>query len=193
MQEEGTHGRWSAVAALPAAAAALVYAWARWCSVGAAPPSPTVAVAGGAVLVLGASPAYAVSVRGACGLFGALFLALGLLSTAAATERTAARAETATCVVREVRAETEASLGEGGAEKTVYRLALDCPGGYPGELKDAPSPLSRGAEVRIAHDPRRRLSPVPAGAAGPWEPALSALLLLTSATVLAAHRRRPQP
>lgn len=193
VQEEEPRGRRSAVAALPAAAAALVCAWTRWCSVGAAPPSPTVAVAGGAVLVLGASLTYAVSVRGAGGLFGALFLALGLLSTVVATERTAARAETATCVVREVHAETEASFGEGGAERTVYRLALDCPGGYPTELKDAPSPLSRGAEVRIAHDPRRRLSPVPAGAAAPWKPALSALLLLALATAPAANRRRPRP
>ncbi|MFJ8159779.1 hypothetical protein ACIRBY_02490 [Streptomyces sp. NPDC096136] len=193
MQEEEPRGWRPAVAALPAAAAALVYAWARWCFGGAAPPSPAVAVAGGAVLVLGASAAYALSVRGAGGLFGALFLALGLLSTVAATERTAARAETATCVVREVHAETEASFGEGGAEKTVYRLALDCPGGRPGELKDAPSPLSRGAEVRIAYDPRGRLSAVPAGAARPWKPALSALLLLALAAVLAAHRRRPQP
>ncbi|MFH7595662.1 hypothetical protein WDV06_11250 [Streptomyces racemochromogenes] len=178
---------------LPTAAAALVYGWARWCFGGSAPPSPTVAVAGGAVLVLGAPVAYFLCARGAGGLFGALFLALGLLATVAATEQAAARGAVATCVVREARAETEASFGEGGAERTVYRLALDCPGGYPAELKDAPSAVPRGAEVRVAHDPRRRVSPARAGGASPWKAALTAAFLLGLSTALAAGRHRLEP
>ncbi|MFF4367026.1 hypothetical protein [Streptomyces sp. NPDC001594] len=193
MTEEEPGARRPAAMALPAVAAACVYAWARWCFGGSAAPSATFAVAGGAVLLLGAAVAYFAAVRGAGGLFGALLLALGLLSTVAATEQAAARGAVAACVVRESRAEVEASFGEGGAEKTVYRLALDCPGGYPAELKDAPSAEPRGGEVRVAYDPRRRVSPAPAGEGPPWQAALTALLLLALCTVLAAARRPAGP
>ncbi|GAA0288728.1 hypothetical protein GCM10010302_28850 [Streptomyces polychromogenes] len=190
-EEEPGRGR-AAVAVLPVAAAALVYVWARWCFGGSAPPPSSLALAGGAVLVLGAAVAYFVPVRGAGGLFGALFLALGLLSTVAVVEGTAARGETATCTVREVRTKAEPSFGEGGADRTVYRLELDCPGGYPDELKDAPASFSRGARVRVAYDARRRLSPVLAGDGSPWKPALTAVLLLGLSTLLAARRRLPR-
>ncbi|MFD8142132.1 hypothetical protein [Streptomyces sp. NPDC059708] len=191
MPEEEPGTRRAAVAALPVAAAALVYLWARWCFGGSAPPPSSFALAGGAVLVLGAAVAYFVPVRGAGGLFGALFLALGLLSTVAVVEGTAARGETATCLVREVHTKVEASFGEGGAERTVYRLDLNCPGGYPDELRDAPSSVSRGAEIRVAYDARRRLSPVPAGEGPPWKAGLTAVLLLGLSTLLAARRRLP--
>ncbi|MEU8437936.1 hypothetical protein AB0F18_34580 [Streptomyces sp. NPDC029216] len=191
MTQEEPQVRWLG-AAVPAVAAVLVYAWARWCFGGSEAPSATVALVGGAALVLGAAAVYLLPVRGAGGLFGALFLALGLLSIVVAVEQTAVRGEVAVCVVREVHTKVEPSFGEGATEKTVHRLALDCPGGYPDELKDAPPSVSRGAELRIAYDAGRRVSPAVAGATSPWKPALSALLLLGLSTVLAAGRSRSQ-
>lgn len=82
---------WRLAALVPVAAAAAVYAWAHWCYGGASAPSGTVALAGGAVLVIGGSVAYFALVRGSGSLFGALFLALGLLLTVTAADQAASR------------------------------------------------------------------------------------------------------
>ncbi|MFI6144665.1 hypothetical protein [Streptomyces sp. NPDC051109] len=76
-------------------------------------PSGTVALAGGAVLVVGASVVYFACVGGSRSVFGALFLALGLLLTVTAADQAAARAEVAPCVVRGVQERKASSAGEG--------------------------------------------------------------------------------
>ncbi|MEV6956901.1 hypothetical protein [Streptomyces sp. NPDC051183] len=176
---------------VPAVAAAAAYGWARWCFAGTSAPSSTVALVVGAMLVVGASAVYFALAGGSGGFFGALFLAMGLLLTVAATEQAQARSAVATCAVREVRTEVQRSFGEGGTDKTTYLLALDCPGGYPDELKDDRAVAPKGAEIRVAYDPRRRLSPQVQGGSSPWKPAVSAALLLAFSTLLAAVRRAP--
>ncbi|MFJ6798007.1 hypothetical protein [Streptomyces sp. NPDC091268] len=175
---------------LPALAAALLFAWACWCY-GASPPvatAPAVAV-GGAVLV-GACAAYSVLVGGSGGLFGALFLALGLLLTVTAADQAASRGSTATCVVGEVHTKVEHSAGEGSpGPKKVYRLVLRCPGGYPAELKEDRPVAAAGEEVRVAYDPRRRVAPAVEGGASPWAAAVCAVLLLALCTVIASAKR----
>ncbi|MEV7525126.1 hypothetical protein [Streptomyces sp. NPDC091371] len=182
---------WGLDAALPGAAAAAVLAWTYWCFTAPSAPSTTVAVTGVAVLLLAACAVYFVRVGGSGGFFGTLFLGLGLLATVATADQTAARGEVAACVVREVRATDQHSVGEGPAEKTLYRLGLDCPGGYPTEVKDGPE-AAVGAEIRVTYDPDRRVDPSVEGGTSPWTTGLSALLLLAAATGLAG-RRRPAP
>ncbi|MFB7057083.1 hypothetical protein ACFCXT_28695 [Streptomyces vinaceus] len=178
---------WRLAALVPVVAAAAVYGWARWCYTAASPPSAAVALVGGAALVAGASVAYFVCVRGSRSLFGALFLALGLLLTVTATDQAASRAEVAACVVREVKEQVTSSAGEGlPAERTIYRHLLDCPGGYPDELTDERRLAARGGEIRVAYDPRHRVSPAPEGAGSSWTAALGAVLLLVLSTLVAA-------
>lgn len=184
--------RWRPAAGLPAVAAAVVYGWAHWCYAGPASPPTAVAVAGGAVLLVAACVAYGLITGGNGAFFGGLLLALGLLLTVAAADQTAARAETATCVVREVRSKLQDAFGEGAAQKTVYRLELDCPGGYPDALKDDRQVADAGEEVRVAYDPRRRVSPALEGKTSPW-PALVCAVLLLAVSTLIASRRRPDP
>ncbi|MFD8636348.1 hypothetical protein [Streptomyces sp. NPDC059533] len=179
---------WGSVAALPVAAAAAVFAWTSWCFTGAAAPSITVTVAGVGVLLLAACASYFVRVGGSGGFFGTLFLALGLLATVATADQTTARGEVAGCVVRDVRAQDQESQGEGPASKTVYRLALDCPGDYPAELKDGPE-AAVGARIRVSYDPGRRVSPVAEGGTSPWTAGVCAVFLLALATGLAGRRR----
>ncbi|KOY54921.1 hypothetical protein ADK59_27990 [Streptomyces sp. XY332] len=180
------------VALVPVMAAAALYAWAHWCYGGTSAPSGTVALAGGAVLVVGASAAYFVMVRGSGSLFGALFLALGLLLTVTAADQAASRGEVALCVVRDVQAKVQGSAGEGApAEKTVYRHVLDCPGGYPDELGDDRRIADTGAEVRVAYDARHRASPALEGENSPWTAGSWALALLATSTLLAAAGRGP--
>ncbi|MFE2548075.1 hypothetical protein ACFXGI_05935 [Streptomyces sp. NPDC059355] len=162
--------RVSGLAALvPVVAAAALYGWAHWCYAGASAPSGTIALAGGAVLIVGAAVLYFVCVGGSRSLFGALFLALGLLLTVAATDQAASRAEVAPCVVREVQEQKTSSAGEGlPGERIVYRHVLNCPGGYPAELTDGRRLAAAGGEIRVAYDPRHRVSPAPEGASSPW-------------------------
>lgn len=179
-------------APLPVVAALAVYAWAHWCYAGTTPPSGAVAVAVGAVLVVGAPVAYFALVGGSGALFGALFLTLGLLLTVATADQAAVRGESATCVVRDVRTTVQTSMGEGGpAEKTLYRHVLDCPGGYPDEIGDDRRIASVGAEIRVAYDSRHRASPAVDGENSPWTAASCALALLAMSTALAAVRRGP--
>ncbi|MGW0391232.1 hypothetical protein ACWDYJ_10070 [Streptomyces sp. NPDC003042] len=180
------------VAALPAVAAVAVYGWAHWCFAGPSSPPVAVAVAGGALLLVGACVAYFVLVAGSGALFGAVLLALGLLLTVASADQASARTEVATCVVREVHDTLQGSYGEGGPPpKTVYRLVLACPGGYPAELKDDRPLAAVGEEVEVAYDPRRRVSPAVEGETAPWKPALFAVLLLALSAVMARGRRPP--
>ncbi|MFE1414196.1 hypothetical protein ACFW6F_25875 [Streptomyces sp. NPDC058746] len=179
---------WGPVAALPGAAAAAVLAWTSWCFTAAAAPSVTVTVAGVGVLLLAACAVYFVRVGGSGGFFGTLFLALGLLAAVATADQTTARGEVATCVVRDVQARNQESQGEGPASKTVYRLALDCPGGYPAELKDGPE-AEAGAEIRVSYDPGRRVSPAAEGGTSPWTAGVCAVVLLALSTGLAGRRR----
>lgn len=176
-------------AALVVIAAVVVYGWARWCFGGTSAPSTTVAVGVGAILVVGAGAGYLRLVGGNAGVFGAILLALGLLTAVALADRTAVRGEVADCVVSEVHEKTEGSSGEGGpTPRTVYRHVVSCPGGYPSELKDDRQLAPKGGRIRVAYDPGRRVSPEPEGARPPWAPLLLALGLLGGATALAAHR-----
>ncbi|MFI8262528.1 hypothetical protein [Streptomyces sp. NPDC085665] len=183
-----TEPRVSGLAALvPVVAAAALYGWAHWCYAGASAPSGTVALAGGAVLILGAAVFYFVCVGGSRSLFGALFLALGLLLTVAATDQAASRAEVAPCVVREVQEQKTSSAGEGlPGERIVYRHVLNCPGGYPAELTDGRRLAAAGGEIRVAYDPRRRVSPAAEGASSPWAAGLGAVVLLALSALVAA-------
>ncbi|WP_412075017.1 hypothetical protein ACLF6K_02685 [Streptomyces xanthophaeus] len=191
MPETESTVRWVG-AALPAVAAVAVSAWAGWCFAGSAPPTTPVAVAGGAALLGGACVAYWVLVRGSGGFFGALLLGMGLLLAVAAAEQATARAEVATCVVEGVRTTVQESFGEGAPPgKTVYRLALRCPGGYPAELKDDRPVAAEGEEIRVAYDPHRRVSPAPEGATSPWKAAVCAVLLLVLSTVIARASSKP--
>ncbi|MFF3013319.1 hypothetical protein [Streptomyces sp. NPDC057939] len=186
------NGWWRPTAALPVVAAAALYGWAHWCFAGPGSPSPAVAVAVGAVLCGAACACYFVRVRGGGALFGALFLAVGLLLTVTTADRAAARAEIAVCVVREVHSRVQGAYGEGAPPaKTVHRLDLDCPGGYPDELKGDGTPPARGAEIEVAHDPRRRVSPELAGSTSPWTPAVWAVLMLGAAGLIAARSTAP--
>ncbi|MEU9233732.1 hypothetical protein [Streptomyces subrutilus] len=189
----GTEPRkWRLAAGLPAVAAAVVYGWAHWCFAGPDSPPTAVAWAGAVVLLVAACAVYAVAVGGSGSVFGGLLLAMGLLLTVAAADQTAARPESATCVVRGVDSRLQPSLGEGAPPtKTVYRLALDCPGGYPDELKDDRAVAEAGQEVRVAYDPRRRASPALAGTASPWRAVGWAALLLAVSTVIAGRRGAP--
>ncbi|WP_158721220.1 hypothetical protein [Streptomyces sp. NRRL S-241] len=184
--------RWFTVA-LPVSAAAAVYGWVHWYLAGPSSPPTAVAVAGGVLLVAGACAAYVVRVGGTGGFFGVLFLAVGLLLTVTAADQATARAEVATCVVGEVHTTVQASYGEGGPpEKTVYRLELRCPGGYPAELKDDRPLAAVGEEIEVAYDPQRRVSPAPEGGSSPWRAALWALVLLAAGTEI-ARRCAPGP
>ncbi|MBT2455585.1 DUF3592 domain-containing protein [Streptomyces sp. ISL-86] len=187
-REDPQSGRLTAV--LPIVAAAAVYGWAHWCLGGRSSPSATVALVGGAVLIAAACLAYFVLVRGNGGFFGALSLGVALLLAVAAADQAAARGEATTCVVREVHSKTSESHGEGAPPaRTVYSLDLDCPGGYPTELKDDRPIAPAGAEVRVAYDPDRRVSPAVEGDTSPWKSALWAVLLLAFSTGMAARRR----
>ncbi|MEV7723537.1 hypothetical protein AB0P15_02235 [Streptomyces sp. NPDC087917] len=186
--------RGTTAAALPVAAAAAVYGWSHWCFAGATAPSTAVAVPIGAVLIAGATTACFRLVGGNAGFFGALLLALGLLTTVAVADRVAVRGEVADCAVVEVHGKPQASFGEGGPPtRTVYRHVLRCPGGYPSELKDDHRLAAPGGRLRVAYDPDRRVSPEVEGARSPWAPLLLALALLGAATALAARRPPPEP
>ncbi|MFK0255092.1 hypothetical protein [Streptomyces sp. NPDC090445] len=179
-----------AAAAGPLLAAGSVYGWAHWCFTGASAPSAGTALAGGGTLIALLCAVYWTAVAGTRGFFGAVALALGLLATVAAADRVAVRSEVALCVVRAVDSTVRQSYGEGGpGPKTVHRHTLDCPGGYPSELKDDRRAAPVGGEVRVAYDPRRRVAPEAEGRTSPWGSALSAALLLAAATVIAASRR----
>ncbi|MFJ3834985.1 hypothetical protein ACWGHM_26475 [Streptomyces sp. NPDC054904] len=179
-------------AVLPVVAAAALYGWAHWYFAGPGSPPAAVAVAVGAVLCGAACAVYFVRVHGGGALFGALFLAVGLLLTVTTADRAAGRAESAVCVVREVHSQVQGSYGEGAPPaKTVHRVDLDCPGGYPDELKGDGPPPARGEEIEVAYDARRRVSPEPAGTTSPWKPAVWAVLLLGAAGLIAA--RSPEP
>ncbi|MHC0431135.1 hypothetical protein ACX6XY_13225 [Streptomyces sp. O3] len=186
----GQVGRWLAGAlppGVPAVAGAVVYGWAHWCFAGPASPPSAVALLGGGALIGAAGLAYLRLVGGSGGVFGAIFLAVGLFLAVAVADRVAVRGEVATCVVREVRTQVQKSFGEGGpSPKTVYRLALDCPGGYPAELKDDRAAAPVGERVRVAYDPERRVAPTVHGETSPWTPALWTAALLALSTLLAA-------
>ncbi|MFJ4318027.1 hypothetical protein ACIP46_22520 [Streptomyces lavendulae] len=182
----------TAAVALPGLAAGAVYGWASWCFAGSSAPSGAVALAGGAVLVLGVCAAYSVLVGGTGGLFGALLLALGLLLAVAAADQAAARTAAATCAVREVRTRIQSSAGEGAPpNRTVYRFELDCPGGYPAELKEDRPVAERGQRIRVAFDPAHRVSPELQGRTRPWKAGLWGAALLGLSTVIAWAKRRP--
>ncbi|MEU9006768.1 hypothetical protein [Streptomyces sp. NPDC048551] len=179
-------------AALPALAAAAVYGWTAWCFGSSAAPSDTVAVAVGAVLLLGACSGYFALVGGTGGFFGALLLSLGLLLTVTAADQAASRPAVAACAVREVRTKAEDSAGEGSPPtRTVYRLLLDCPGGYPAELKEGRAVAGKGDTVRVAYDPRRRISPELEGRTKPWTAGLWAVPLLALSATIAWLKRGP--
>ncbi|MFE5771609.1 hypothetical protein ACFQ7O_24970 [Streptomyces sp. NPDC056485] len=178
---------WRLAALVPVVAAAALYGWARWCYAAGSAPSAGVALVGGAVLVLGAPVVYFVCVRGSRSLFGALFLALGLLLTVTATDQAQSRAEVTSCVVREVREQVTSSAGEGPPNsRTVYRHMLDCPGGYPDELTQERRLAAAGGEIRVAYDPRHRVSPAPEGEGPSWTAGLGAVALLVLSTLVAA-------
>ncbi|MFG2986319.1 hypothetical protein ACGFYQ_34550 [Streptomyces sp. NPDC048258] len=186
-------GAWPLVAVLPVVAAAAVFGWAHWCYAGPSSPPTPAALAVGTVLLVAACVAYFVRVGGSGGLFGGLLLAVGMLLAVAAADQTAARGAVTTCVVGEVRTKVQDSFGEGAPSgKTVYRLVLRCPGGYPVELKDDRPIASVGEEVRVAYDPRRRVSPAVEGETSPWSAVFWAVLLLALSTVIAARRRAPE-
>ncbi|KOV65522.1 hypothetical protein [Streptomyces sp. MMG1121] len=189
-EDIGTRPRWLA-AALPGAAAAALYAWAHWCLVSASAPSTGVAVVAGAVLVGCACAVYFALVSGSGGLFGALFLAIGPLMVAATADQLVQRTASATCVVRAVHDRKIAAFGEDGIAKTVYRLALDCPGGYPTEINSDRRIASEGRRVHVAYDPRHRVAPIAGEPNTPWKPGVGAVVLLLAATAFAARRRVP--
>ncbi|MFB0629729.1 hypothetical protein [Streptomyces sp. AB3(2024)] len=181
-----------ATVALPGLAAGAVYAGASWCYAASSAPSGAVAVVGGAVLILGVCTAYSVLVGGAGGLFGALLLSLGLLLAVAAADQAAARTAAATCAVREVHIRVQDSAGEGAPPtRTVYRLVLDCPGGYPAELKEDRPVAARGERIRVAFDPAHRVSPELEGRTRPWKAGLWSAALIGLSTVIAWAKRRP--
>ncbi|MEU2391789.1 hypothetical protein [Streptomyces sp. NPDC007369] len=185
-------GTWAGAAAGPLLAAGSVYGWAHWCFTGGSAPSAGVALAGGGTLIALLCAVYWTAVAGTRGFFGAVALALALLATVAAADRAAGRSEVALCVVRAVDSTVQESFGEGGPEpRTVHRHTLDCPGGYPAELKDDRRAAAVGGEVRVAYDPRRRVAPEAEGRTSPWGPVLSAALLLAVAAAIAASRRAP--
>ncbi|NXY98158.1 hypothetical protein HYE82_28070, partial [Streptomyces sp. BR123] len=174
----------------PLLAAGAVYGWAHWCFTGASAPSAGIALAGGGTLIALLCAVYWTAVAGTRGFFGAVALALALLAAVAAADRVAARSEVALCVVRAVESTVQQSYGEGApGPKTVHRHTLDCPGGYPSELKDDRRAAPVGSEVRVAHDPRRRVAPEAEGRTSPWGSALSTAVLLAVATVIAASRQ----
>ncbi|MFF4186633.1 hypothetical protein ACFYZ9_25955 [Streptomyces sp. NPDC001691] len=173
------------------AAAAAAYAWARWCFASASPPSGTVALVGGAALIVLTCVVYFVLVEGSGAFFGVLLMALGLFLTLEAVEEGTARGQTVICDVREVTSRVLQSSGEGSISTTVYHFTLSCPGGYPTEITERRPVTSAGKRLRIAYDPQRRVSPSIEGDASPWRSALTALVLLAAATALAARRRAP--
>ena len=188
----GERRGWRPTAALPAVVAAALYGWAHWYFAGPDSPSAAVAVAVGAVLCTAACALYSARTHGSGALFGVLFLAVGLLLTVTAADRAAGLAEVAVCVVREVHSQVQGSYGEGAPPaKTAHRLELDCPGGYPDELKDDRLLAERGEEIEVAYDARRRVSPEPAGSTSAWVPAVWAPLLIAGATLISA--RSPAP
>ncbi|MDJ0382081.1 hypothetical protein [Streptomyces sp. G-G2] len=192
MAETDDRGVWRPVAVLPVVTAAIVYGWAHWCLASGSAPSVTVAVAAGAVLIAAAWAAYFFLVGGNGGFLGAFLLAVGLLLVVATADQAAARSQVATCVVREVRKSVEQSAGEGAPPpKAVLRFALSCPGGYPAELKDDRDLAPVGGEIRVAYDPRHRVSPAPDGESSPWKPALCAAVFLGLATLVAAKTTAP--
>ncbi|MCX4775605.1 hypothetical protein [Streptomyces sp. NBC_01264] len=192
---EGTEARTgsrTAGAVFVVIAASVVYGWAWWCLAGASAPSMTVAVAVGAVMLVAAWVGYLKLVGGSAGVFGAIFLVLGLLTLVALADRTAVRGAVADCVVSEVHEKTQSSSGEGGPPpRTVYRHVLSCPDGYPDELKDDRRLAPQGGRIQVAYDPGRRVSPQVRRSGTPWAPLLLALGLLGGSGALA--RRRPAP
>ncbi|MFD9636932.1 hypothetical protein [Streptomyces violascens] len=182
--------RWLAPV-VPMVAATAAYAWARWCFASASPPSQMAALVGGAILILFTCVVYFVLVDGSGGFFGVLLMTLGLFLTLEAVEEGTARSQAVTCDVREVTSEVLESSGEGSISKTVYHVALGCPGGYPTGITEGHPVTSAGKQIRIAYDPRRRVSPTIEGNDSPWRSAISASVLLVAATALAARRRAP--
>ncbi|MFD8981466.1 hypothetical protein [Streptomyces sp. NPDC059564] len=181
-------------AVLPWLAAGAVYGWAAWCFGGSSAPPGAVALVGGAVLLLGGCAAYFVLVGGTGGFFGALLLSLGLLLAVAAADQAASRPEVAVCPVREVHTKAEHSSGEGAPPtRTVYRFVLDCPGGYPAELKEGRAVAEKGARIRVAYDPRHRVSPELEGRTTPWTATLWAAALLILGTAIAWLKGSPTP
>ncbi|MFF3697857.1 hypothetical protein [Streptomyces sp. NPDC002221] len=179
--------RWLAPV-VPVLAATAAYAWARWCFASASPPSQTVAVVGGAVLIVLAAGLYFALAAGSGAFFGALLMALGLFLTMQTAEEATARSRTVTCAVRDVQSRELESSGDGSISKTVYRFTLDCPGGYPSEITEGRQLAKKGAELRISYDPAHRVSPSIEGDSSPWGSAAGAVFLLAVATALAARR-----
>ncbi|CAL9354916.1 hypothetical protein SUDANB120_00541 [Streptomyces sp. enrichment culture] len=192
MAEEGRGGaarRWAGVATCAAGPAAL-YGWAHWCFSAEAAPSGALALSGGAVLAACGAVTHLLLVGGARGVFGSLLLALAMLAAVAAADRAAARPATAACTVRSVDSRSQDSFGEGAPPpRTLHRLTLDCPGGYPDVLEDDRIAAPAGEEVRVAYDPRRRVAPEVEGTATPLVPALWSALFLALAVLIAASRR----
>ncbi|AXE25007.1 hypothetical protein C0216_17520 [Streptomyces globosus] len=185
----GSARRWAGVATCAAGPAAL-YGWAHWCFSAEAAPSGAPALAGGAVLAAAVAVAHLVLVGGARGVFGSLLLALAMLAAVTAADRAAARPETAVCTVRAVDSTQQDSFGDGAPPpRTLHRLTLDCPGGYPDVLEDDRIAAPAGEEVRVAYDPRRRVAPEVEGMATPLVPGLWSVLLLALAVLIAASRR----
>lgn len=179
-------------AVLPVPAAAAVYGWASWSFAGSSAPSGAPALVGGVVLVLGGCAAYFVLVGGAGGFFGALLLSLGMLLAVAAADQAAERPAAVTCAVREVHTKVQGSAGDGAPpERTVYRLVLGCPGGYPAELKEDRAVAAVGARVRVAYDPAHRVSPELEGETAPWKAAAWAAALIALSATIAWAKRGP--
>ncbi|MFD3543053.1 hypothetical protein ACFWUQ_26650 [Streptomyces sp. NPDC058662] len=183
---------WRPAAAVPVAAAAAVYGWAHW-SLGASGPATAVAVTGGILLLAAACAAYAVLAGGGSGgFFGALILAVALLLTVAAADQAASRTAAATCVVTTLHTTVQSPPGDAAPPaKTVYRLELRCPGGYPTELKDDRPHAAAGHRIQVAYDPARKVAPAVAGTTTPWRAGLWAAALLLLSTVIALNSRRP--
>lgn len=180
-------------AALPWLAAGAVYGWAAWCYGSSSAPPDAVALVGGAVLLLGGCAVYFALVGGTGGFFGALLLSLGLLLAVTAADQAASRPAVATCGVREVHEKAEHSSGEGAPPtRTVYRFVLDCPGGYPAELKEGRAVAEKGARIQVAYDPRHRVSPELEGRSTPWKAILWAVPLLALGTAIAWLKGSPQ-
>ncbi|RII20754.1 hypothetical protein DSC45_02820 [Streptomyces sp. YIM 130001] len=180
---------------LPVSAVLAVYAWTHWSLAGssASPPPTAVAVVVGLVIGVG-SMVVCFRLRpdnGGC--FGALFLAMALLATVAAADARATRSGEAVCVVREATSREQGSHGEGGPPtRTVHRVELRCPGGYPTALKDDKAMASKGEKIRVAYDPRRQVSPEIAGRSTPWGAFVATLVLTAITTLLAAWPRKPE-
>ncbi|MEF2526483.1 MULTISPECIES: hypothetical protein [Streptomyces] len=185
----GSARRWAGLATCAAGPAAL-YGWAHWCFSAEAAPSGTLALAGGAVLAAAVAGAHLLLVGGARGVFGSLLLALAMLAAVTAADRAAARPRTAVCTVRSVDSTPQDSFGEGAPRpRTLHRLTLDCPGGYPDVLEDDRIAAPAGEEVRVSFDPLRRVAPEVEGTATPLVPALWSALFLALAVLIAASRR----